>query len=230
MKSITAISIRLLAIIIVFTSLITKNYANAQSESSSGNLQFNYAFVALKNKGESPQLVAVESNHILKSGDKLKFYIEALSESYFYLFHIGPSGVLTKIFPENHQTAKLPINQKVVVPTGNNWLELDSETGAEKFYLIASRIRQKRLEKLYQNYMTLKNNESANISIKAILDEINRIRHNNLSADAERPVRIGGSFRGPGSSSSDPVLDISDLAYKVSTNDTYCRFFTIDHN
>jgi hypothetical protein len=214
----------------VFTSLITQNYANAQTESLSGNLQFNYAFVALKNSGESPQLVAVESNHILKSGDKLKFYLEALSESYFYLFHIGPSGVLTKIFPENHQTAKLPIKQKVVIPTGNKWLELDSHSGLEKFYLVASRIRQKRLEKLYQNYMTLKDGESANISIKTILDEINSIRRNNLSTDAERPVRIGGSFRSPGSSSSDPVLDISDLAYKVSTNDAYCRFFTIDHN
>jgi hypothetical protein len=214
----------------VLASLILKNYAIAQSEYPSGNLQFNYAFVALKNSGESPQLVSVKSNHILKSGDKLKFYLEALSESYFYLFHIGPSGVLTKIFPESHQSAKLAINRKVVIPTGNKWLELDSQTGLEKFYLIASRTPLGRLENLYQNYITLKNSESANISIKAILDEINNIRRNNLSTDAERPVRIGGSFRGPESSPSDPVLDISDLANKVSTNDAYCRFFTIDHN
>ncbi|MGD1987142.1 MAG: DUF4384 domain-containing protein [Desulfobacterales bacterium] len=230
MISFLTISIRLLTIIMVFNSLIATNYAHAQSKSLSGNLQFNYAFVALKNNGDSPQLVSVKSNHILKSGDKLKFYLEALSESYFYLFHIGPSGVLTKIFPESHQNPKLPINRKVVIPTGNRWLELDSQTGEEKFYLIASRIRQERLENLYQHYMTLKKSESAHVSIKAILDEINNIRRNNLSTSAERPVRIGGSFRGPGSKPSDPGIDFSDLAYKVSRKTAYCRVFTIDHN
>ena len=85
--------LRLLAITMAFTSLIGKNYANAQSELQSGNLQFNYAFVVLKDSGESQQLVSAGNNHILKTGDKLKFYIEALIESYFYLFHMSPSGV-----------------------------------------------------------------------------------------------------------------------------------------
>ena len=205
--------------------------AQAQDVSSAGNLQFNYAFVALTNSGDSPQFAAVESNHTLRSGDKLKFYLEALSETYLYLFHLGPGGVLSRLFPESEKTAKIPLDQKVIIPGGNKWLELDTRTGKEKFYLIVSQIRQNRLESLYQNHLTLGlgDNNSINHSLNKILDEINKIRQENLSKSAERPVRIGGTFRGPASDESESSLDIINLASNVVTKGAYSRFFSIDH-
>ena len=204
-------------------------YSLAQDASFSGSLQFNYAFVALPDTLENPHLVAVESKHLLNSGDKLKFYLEALSEAYFYLFHLGPGGVLSQIFPDGNQTARVTINQKVIVPKGNQWLELDSQTGMEKFYFIASHTQQGRLEKLYNEYIAAENQPSKQRAIKKIIDEINDIRRANLSKNAERPVRIGGNFRGPGQDNTGATRDISDLASSVTTDGTYSRSFTIDH-
>jgi hypothetical protein len=204
-------------------------FSSAQSESSPGNLQFNYAFVALPDTNDSSQLITVESKFLLKSGDKLKFYLEALSDAYFYLFHLGPGGELSQIFPDGGQTARMTPDQRIMVPGGNQWLELDSQTGMEKFYLIASLIRQDRLENLYRDYLTTEGEASKQRSVKDIIDEINSIRRKNLSKNAERPVRIGGNFRGPKQDDPDTVLDISDLASNVSTNGTYSRSFTIDH-
>ena len=215
------------SLLLTFPAVITCSLA--QSESYSGNLQFNYAFVALPDTNDNSQLVAVESKLLLKSGDKLKFYLEALSEAYFYLFHIGPGGELSQIFPDGSQTARMTLDQKVMVPGENQWLELDSQTGMEKFYLIASHIRQDRLEGLYKDYLTTEDEAAKQRSLKNIIDEINIIRRRNLSKNAERPVRIGGNFRGPKQNDSDAAFDITDLASNVSTNGTYSRSFTIDH-
>ena len=229
MQTILAVSIRLFVLSIFFTLLVAAAGARAQETSSEDNLEFNYAFAALTNSGGGPQLIAVESDQTLKSGDKLKFYLEALSETYFYLFHLGPGGVLTQIFPGSQQSARLPPDRKVIIPNGNKWLELDYQTGMEKFYLIASHTRQDRLENLYQHHMTLEETDSIQRSTKEILEEMNKIRQKNLSKNAERPVRIGGSFRGPGSNPAEPDPDITNLASRVATTGAYGRFFTIDH-
>lgn len=222
--------LRLIVISILLALPIAIPWSEAQNETSSGSLQFNYAFVALTNAGDRPQLVPVGSSHLMRSGDRLKLYIEALSECYFYLFHIGPGGILQRIFPLSPQKARLPIEREISIPEGDKWLELDSETGMEKFYLIASEIRQEHLENLFQQYLSLKDNSAAAQTARnRIIEEITIIRRKNLSTNAERPVRIGGSFRGPASITSTPGLNINQLASKVDTNGTYSRFFTIDH-
>jgi hypothetical protein len=208
--------------------LVIQN-AIAQDESASGDLKFNYAFAALPETGESPRLVSIKSTLQLNSGDKLKLYLEALSEAYFYLFHLDPGGALAQLFPHTHQTARLNLDQKVTIPAGNQWLELDANTGMEKFYLIASPGRQDRLESLYEEYLSAGAGNTGHQSAGKVIDEINRIRRKNLSKSAERPVRIGGNFRGPKQNHPDAFLDIADLAATVTTNGAYSRSFTIDH-
>jgi hypothetical protein len=203
--------------------------AIAQDGASSGPLKFNYAFAALLETGESPRLVSIESTHQLNSGDRLKLYLEALSEAYFYLFHLDPGGVLSRLFPQNRQTARLALDQKVIIPEGNQWFELDANTGMEKFYLIASPERQDRLESLFDDYLSAEAGNTKQQSAKQVIDEIHRIRRQSLSKSAERPVRIGGNFRGPQQHHPDAFLDIADLAATVTKNGTYSRSFTIDH-
>ena len=222
-------SLRLIIISTILAFPFVLQCANAQSETSPRSIHFNYAFVALTYAGDRSQVVPLKSNHQLKSGDKLKLYLEALNESYFYLFHLGPDGILQQIFPQKHQAAKLPSDSKKIIPEGDNWLELDSQTGLEKFYLIASEGRQERLEELCAHHLTLKDNSDIQTSIKQILDEIKTIRRKNLSGNTERPVRIGGSFRSPGSEASQVNREYFNLASKVDTNGTYSRVFAIDH-
>lgn len=203
--------------------------AIAQDGPPSGHLKFNFAFAALSGSGESPRLVSVESAHRLNSGDRLKLYLEALSEAYFYLFHVDPGGFLSRLFPYNHQSAILTLDQKVIIPGGNQWLELDENTGMEIFYLIASPDRQDRLETLYEAYLSAEAGTTKQQSAKKVIDEIRRIRRENLSKSAERPVRIGGNFRGPKPDLPGTLPDLADLAATVTTNGTYSRSFTIDH-
>jgi len=68
-------------------------------------------------------------------------------------------------------------------------------------------------------------------STDAILDEIKRLRQKNkqLSAPAEKPVRIGGSLRGQQPSSSPAVPDITSLAAEVTAPGFYSRTFSIEH-
>jgi len=67
-------------------------------------------------------------------------------------------------------------------------------------------------------------------STDAILDEIKGLRqkHRQLSAPAEKPVRIGGSVRGQ-PSSTPAVPDITPLAAEVTAPGFYSRTFSIDH-
>jgi hypothetical protein len=220
--------VRVSILFLLFALSVATINPEARADSSSNNLKFSYAFVASTKSGKNVQFVAVESKHTLKSGDFLKFYMESLSDLYFYLFHLSPNGALTQIFPESNQTAKIPTNRKVNIPAGKNWIELDSNTGIEKFFLIASKIRQDRLEKLYKHYLTSEK-DSTPRSEEKILDEINHIRQRNLSTIAERPIRIGGSFRDPESNISQSDLDASNLGFEVDTNDIYSRIFSIDH-
>jgi hypothetical protein len=68
-------------------------------------------------------------------------------------------------------------------------------------------------------------------STDAILDEIKGLRqkHRQLSAPAEKPVRIGGSVRGQLPSGAPVVPDVTPLAAEVTAPGFYSRTFSIDH-
>ena len=117
------------------------------------------------------------------------------------------------------------------IPTGNNWFELDAHPGQEKFFLIATAERLDRLEELCARHTALKDKADLQASADEILDEIKRLRQKNkqLSAPAEKPVRIGGSVRGEKPSSGQAVPDITSLAAEVTAPGFYTRTFSIEH-
>jgi len=216
----------LLAVIFIASAV-----AYAQTPSGKSDIGFFYAFGAYVGPQGKGKVVSVQDETSLRAGDRLKLFFEPRGDLHFYLLHISSQGELTPLFPAAAQPAKVAAGTQLFIPAGNNWFELDAHPGQEKFFLIATAERLDRLEQLCARYTSLKDKAEAQSSTDAILDEIKRLRqkHRQLSAPAEKPVRIGGSVRGQQPSSSAAVPDITPLATEVTAPGFYSRTFSIDH-
>jgi hypothetical protein len=211
--------------------VIVSAVASAQTPSGKNDIGFLYAFGAYAGPQGKGKLIPVQNETSLRAGDRLKLFFEPKSDLHFYLLHISSQGELTPLVPAAAQPAKVARGTKVFIPTGNNWFELDAHPGQEKFFLIATAERLDRLEELCARHTTLKDKTDVQSSTDAILEEIKQLRqkHKQLSAPAEKPVRIGGSLRGQQPSSSPAVPDITPLAAEVTAPGFYTRTFSIDH-
>jgi len=196
-----------------------------------GDIGFLYAFGAYVGPQGKGKVISVQNETTLRAGDRLKLFFEPKSDQHFYLLHLSSQGELTPLFPAAAQPAKVVRGTKVFIPTGNNWFELDAHPGQEKFFLIATAERLDRLEELCARHTALKDKADLQASADEILDEIKRLRQKNkqLSAPAEKPVRIGGSVRGEKPSSGQAVPDITSLAAEVTAPGFYTRTFSIEH-
>jgi len=210
---------------------IASAVASAQVPSSKGDMGFLYAFGAYVGSQGKGKVISIQNETTLRAGDRLKLFFEPKSDQHFYLLHLSSPGELTPLFPAEAQPAKVARGAKVFIPTGNNWFELDAHPGQEKFFLIATAERLDRLEELCARHTTLKDKADVQSSTDVILDEIKQLRqkHKQLSAPAEKPVRIGGSVRGEKPSSAPAVPDITSLAVEVTAPGFYTRTFSIEH-
>lgn len=206
--------------------------AFAQSPRTPGDLQFLFAFGALSGPEGKPKAMPVQNDMILRSGDRLKLFIEPQNEMHVYLLHLSSEGDLTFLFPGAGRPALIAPGVQVFIPEGARWFQLDTSTGQEKFYVIASTQQLERLENLYTRHVTLKDKPALQASADSILDEIKqlRLKHKQLSAPAEKPVRIGGSLRGPQAKDAPVFPDIRPLATEITApGGFYGRIFTIEH-
>ena len=216
----------LLAVIFIASAV-----AYAQTPAGKNDIGFLYAFGAYVGPQGKGKVVSVQNETTLRAGDRLKLFFEPKSDLYFYLLHISSQGELTPLFPAAAQPAKVAARTQLFIPAGNNWFELDAHPGQEKFFLIATAERLDRLEELCARHTALTDKADVQSSTDAILDEIKRLRqkHKQLSAPAEKPVRIGGSVRGQLPSSAPVVPDVTPLAAEVTAPGFYSRTFSIDH-
>jgi len=221
---------RRIAVLLAVT-FIASAVAYAQTPSGKSDIGFLYAFGAYVGPQGKGKVVSVQNETSLRAGDRLKLFFEPRSDQYFYLLHISSQGELTPLFPAEARPAKVAAGTQVFIPAGNNWFELDAHPGQEKFFLIATAEHLDRLEELCARHTALKDKTDVQSSTDAILDEIKQLRqkHKQLSAPAEKPVRIGGSVRGEQPSSSPAVPDITPLAAQVTAPGFYSRTFSIEH-
>jgi len=205
--------------------------AYAQTPAGKNDIGFLYAFGAYVGPQGKGKVVSVQNETTLRVGDRLKLFFEPKNDQYLYLLHISSQGELTPLFPAEAKPAKVTARTRLFIPAGNNWFELDAHPGQEKFFLIATAERLDRLEELCARHTALTDKADLHSSTDAILDEIKGLRqkHRQLSAPAEKPVRIGGSVRGEQPSSSPAVPDITPLAAEVTAPGFYSRTFSIDH-
>jgi len=216
----------LLAVIFIASAV-----AYAQTPAGKNDIGFLYAFGAYVGPQGKGKVVSVQNETTLRVGDRLKLFFEPKNDQYFYLLHISSQGELTPLFPAEGKPAKVAARTQLFIPAGNNWFELDAHPGQEKFFLIATAERLDRLEELCARHTALTDKAGLHSSADAILDEIKGLRqkHRQLSAPAEKPVRIGGSVRGQLPSGAPVVPDVTPLAAEVTAPGFYSRTFSIDH-
>ena len=206
--------------------------AQAQSPNQPGDMQFLFAFGAVTGPEGKQKVVAVQNETILRSGDRLKLFIEPKSTVHLYLLHLSAQGEIVFLYPGEGQSANILPSVAVHIPDVSRWFQLDAHTGHEKFFLLVSAQPLHRLEHLYAQHVTLKEKTALQSSTDSILNEIKqlRLKHRDLSAPAEKPVRIGGSLRGQKSKDASMFPDVTSLATEISApGGFYGRTFTIDH-
>ena len=201
----------------------------AQITSSNNVFKFSFAFVAQVSTDGRSHIIPVVDNMVLQSGSLIKLFLESQEEVNFYLFHEDLQGGLALLFPKDLLPATIPKDTPVYIPEGNSWMELDSHTGKETFYLLFSAVRLERLEKLYNRYLMLKEKDDITHSVNSILNEIKSLRHENLGKQAEKPIRIAGKLRGNPPSGSLIPMELTSLASEITTTGIYIKSVTIDH-
>lgn len=195
-------------------------------------LRFLFALGAVTGPADKPHLQAVQNDAVLRSGDRLKFFVEPRTPASAYVLHQAADGELTVIAPAEGRPATLEPGRAVYVPAADNWLQLDHQTGTERFHVVVASQRIESLDALLSGHAAITEKAALQASSEAILNEIKqlRLKHRNLSTPAEKPVRIGGSLRAPDTIGSGALLDIAPLASEITaTGGVYIRTITIDH-
>lgn len=221
----------LTAMLALFLLAVTAHVFAEQGEPA--KVRFRWALVATKKQNGDEKLVRVTRDTTLKSGDQLKMYLELLTKCFVYVFYHGSKGELRLLFPYDIEMfpADYDIPQKYYIPQGKFWLELDENTGLEKFYVLGSAQRLSKLEALYEQYAaeadTSKQEELANKVLKE-LKSLKR-QQTRLSITPERPTQIAGTVRGIDKDKERVQSDLSSMAIEVAASDLYSRTLTIDH-
>lgn len=216
----------------ILVCAVSTTAAHAQSTSPPGDLQFLFAFGAVTGPEGRQKLIAVQNETMLRSGDRLKIFIEPKSPTHVYLLHLSADSEIVFLYPGEGQSASILPGAELYIPDASRWFQLDTHTGQEKFYFLVSAQPLHRLEDLYARHVALKEKSELQASTDSILNEIKQLRtkHRDLSAPAEKPVRIGGSVRGQKTKDAPILGDVSALASEISApGGFYGRIFTIDH-
>jgi hypothetical protein len=217
------------ALALLFTA--ASSSAFAQTSPAKSEIGFLYAFGAYVGGPGKGKVLPVQNETSLRAGDRLKLYFEPRKDQHFYLLHLSSQGELTPLFPAGGRSSAVARGTKVFLPADAGWFELDAHPGQEKFFLVAAAERLDRLEELCARHTALADKGDAQSSAEAILEEIKQLKqkHKQLSAPAEKPVRIGGSVRGDQRPGAATVPDITSLAVEVTAPGFFTRTFSIEH-
>jgi DNA-directed RNA polymerase subunit H (RpoH/RPB5) len=220
-------------LIILMSFYITYSLENAEN-----TVSFSYAFIYQE---ESDKIKAIDPTVLftdLKTGDKVKIYLESHTHTHLYLFLLDSRKELFLLFPDNFFMRPATLNffgtdysvhTKYFIPSTNSWLVLDNRTGVEEFYLVASKKRLLNLEKSIKEYYALfikKQKDTIMIKEKQqqVLDELRELRkqYSSFVGFNEKPVSVTGEFRGVSE-------EMEFTANRVAAQDFYAKTIRIRH-
>ena len=201
------------------------------SEPASETLAVRWVMAGIEKNAGSQEPVALAPATTLRTGDKIKMYLRAVNKCFFYLFYQDPEGRLQLIYPVALPSLALESGDRLTVPQGNDWFELDDQTGTETFHILIAPGPLHSIEALYEDYRQRATGTDS--AAARVITAIERLRNNQrpLTSKAERPISIGGTFRGtsekgmPGSLSS-----LDNLAEDITRANVFCRTYTIEHH
>ena len=196
------------------------------------NIQFLWAFGAIKKGEGESKLIPIARDTALKSGDQIKFFVKLEKKCFVYLIYHSSEGEVSVLFPYRfEQLSKgYPKQGEYYIPQGVEWFELDEHVGQETFYLLASAERLHDLEALINMYETADPAKKPELARKALKEIRMLIRENRkFKSFAEKPVTIMGHLRGSEKVEVAGTPDVTNLAVEISGSNFYSRTFTIDH-
>jgi len=162
-------------------------------------IHFRWAFGAIKHTPQGLRFEIICRDTSLKSGDRIKFFIQRQSRCHVYLFHRNTRGEISLLFPYRFDTSpdRPDVSAPFYIPAGNRWFELDEHEGLERFYLLASTRRLVSLEDLVNRYEGANGTRKMQLS-KQVIDKIHKLRKQNMKfkTQAERPLAVTGTMRG----------------------------------
>lgn len=207
-------------------------YAQQVDNQEENNVNFQWAFIAIKRVTEGLRPEAITRDTTLKSGDQIKFYVKLKNRCYVYLIYHSSQGELNVLFPYRFKQLNKEYYAvgSYYVPKGDQWFELDEHVGLETFYLLASAKRLYELEELVNDYESA--DKAKKLEFKGrILTEIRKLRKQNFKfkTSAERPAAIIGNLRGTEEVKVAVTRELADSAIEISADTFYSRTFTIDH-
>ena len=201
-------------------------------EESEPNIGFLWAFTAMVGEGNEARVEPIRSGMELKTGDQFKMFVELRKKCFVYVVYHNAQDEVSMLFPYSLQqfNGEYDVARKYFIPQGEAWFELDSHSGRETFYLLASTERLSELEHLFNWYVSADAMKKPDIT-RQILAEIRTIKtdHRDLAAAAERPVPIGGAIRGIERAQGANRANIDTVSEEISATDFYAKTFVIEH-
>ncbi len=207
--------------------ILSPVFVFAADKNADNKISFIWAFGAIKNDSGSVELVNIDRDITLKKGDQIKMLVQLTSDCFVYVIHLGSKKEMSLLYPEIIGQYKL--EDKVYIPRDDYWFTLDEDKGKEVFYLLASKVALRSLEDLFETYKVADQNSKSELTDQ-IIAEIRKIKKQNkklLRASAERPVSMGGSFRGIEKKKSNHLITRHSI--KITAKDFYSKTFTIEH-
>jgi hypothetical protein len=223
----------ILFLIVILQTSLAFAVEGSPAGANHDDVDFRWAFAAMAASDGKTTVQPVTQDIALKSGDQLKMMVELERRCFVYLFHYNPQEGLKLIFPYTLQQfdSDYEVHRKYPVPRGEAWFKLDSNTGREIFYLLASAKRLDDLEKAYLLYESAAP-ASKTAAAQSVLDRIRGLRreHRELTGPVERPVPIGGALRGVTPVEDPNRVDITTMADEILSSGFVARTYTVEHN
>jgi len=218
-----------LALVFLFHSILL---AAPGSQKESNGPRILWAFGAIRASSNPPKVEPVRTKMVLSSGDKLKMMIQLRKKCFVYLIHRDSQGDFAMLFPysakqfdTDYETAR-----DYYTPKGEAWFQLDSRTGNETFYLIASDQRLLDIEYTYEKYASSEESRKQGLAAQ-MLSELDRITETYLasSGGAEKLADNESALRGFERATGADPTSIAGLAREISFDNIYSETFVVDH-
>ncbi|MBI5464064.1 MAG: DUF4384 domain-containing protein [Ignavibacteriales bacterium] len=194
------------------------------------NIGFKWAFGSLV--GKDRKFVSITKDTVLKTGDEIKLLVELTKDCYVYVLHYGSRGEVDLLFPYDLKQFDGDYNtgKNYYIPRGRSWIQLDKNTGTEKFYILASAERLVDLEAKIADYLSADASRKPSLASEVVtLVRDVRNRYKSFATLAEKPLTIGGNIRGTEKAEESRRPDVANIVSQVSASNFYSKTFTIDH-
>lgn len=224
---------RLLSLaLIVLSSGGGETYAQATApQTDQANISFEWAFGALI--GKEKKFVTITKDTVLQSGEELKMMVKLQKDCFVYVVYYGSQGEVELLFPYTLKQLQedYEVGKNYYIPKGREWMQLDQNTGKEKFFILASSERLLNLESLISEYYALAEPAKKKTVAEKIVSEIRDVRKSyaTYATLAEKPITIGGNIRSTATVEERRRIDIADFAIAITAKNFYSKTFTIDH-